>query len=67
MKWRKLYRESNEEVDIKKLLKMNGVTKLPSGTQIKLDKISWSKDGGYAGRKTLDQMCDVLEQVKVPA
>ena len=61
MKWRKLYRESNEEVDIKKLLKMNGVTKLPSGTQIKLDKISWSKDGGYAGRKTLDQMCDVLE------
>ena len=61
MKWRKLYKESNEEVDIKKLLKLNGVTKLPSGTQIRLDRIRWSKDGGYAGRKTLDKMCHVLE------
>ena len=61
MKWRKLYRESNEEVDIKKLLKMNGVSKLPSGTEFKPDRISWSKRGGYAGRKTLDNMSDVLE------
>ena len=61
MKWRKLYKESNEEVDIKKLLKLNGVTKLPSGTQIRSDRIRWSKDGGYAGRKTLDKMCDVLK------
>ena len=35
--------------DIKKLLKQNGVTKLPSGTQFKPDRVSWSKDGGYAG------------------
>jgi len=55
MKWYRLYKESNEEVDdIKKLLKLNGVTKLPSGSQIKPNRISWSKDGGYAGRKTLD-------------
>lgn len=54
--------ESSEEpVDLKKLLKLNGVTKLPSGSQIKPNRISWSKRGGYAGRKTLDQMREVLE------
>ena len=52
---------SDEPVDIKKLLKLNGVAKLPSGSQIKPNRISWSKRGGYAGRKTLDQMRDVLE------
>lgn len=61
MKWRKLYKESNEEVDIKKLLKMNGVTKLPSGTRIKSGMVDWSKDGGYSGQKTLDKMRDVLK------
>ena len=61
MKWYRLYKESDASVDIKKLLKLNGVTKLPSGSQIKLDRISWSKDGGYAGKKTLDKMRDVLE------
>ena len=43
----------NESVDdeksFKKLLKQNGVTKLPSGTQFKPDRVSWSKSGGYAG------------------
>lgn len=53
--------ESDEEVNIKKLLKMNGVTKLPSGTQFKPDRVSWSKDGGYAGQKTLRNLCIQLE------
>lgn len=61
MKWRKLYREAVEEVNFKKLLKQNGVTKLPSGTQFKPDRVSWSKDGGYAGQKTLDKICSQLE------
>ena len=61
IKWRKLYKESVEEVNLKKLLKQNGVTKLPSGTQFKPDRISWSKDGGYAGQKTLDKVCSQLE------
>ena len=51
MKW-KIYRESNGEADIKTLLKLNGVTKLPSGVKIKSGMIDWSKDGGYAGGKT---------------
>ena len=53
--------ESDEQVNLKKLLKLNGVTKLPSGTVFKLDRVSWSKDGGYAGQKTLGKMRDVLE------
>ena len=57
MKWHKLHKESDEQVNLKKLLKMNGVTKLPSGTEFKLDRISWSKDGGYAGQKTLEKIC----------
>ena len=61
IKWRKLYKEATEEVNLKKLLKQNGVTKLPSGTQFKPDRISWSKDGGYAGQKTLDKVCSQLE------
>jgi len=61
MKWRKLYKEAVEEVNLKKLLKQNGVTKLPSGTEFKPDRVSWSKDGGYAGQKTLDKICSQLE------
>lgn len=61
MKWHRLYKESDEQVNLKKLLKMNGVTKLPSGTEFKLDRIRWSKDGGYAGQKTLEKICSQLE------
>lgn len=62
MKWRKLYKESNEGVDIKKLLKLNGVTKLPSGTKLSHDgKLEWSKHRGYAGQKTIRNMCIQLE------
>ena len=60
IKWR-IYKEAVEEVNFKKLLKQNGVTKLPSGTQFKPDRVSWSKDGGYAGQKTLDKICSQLE------
>lgn len=60
MKWR-IYRESIGEADIKKLLKMNGVAKLPSGVKISHDRIDWSKYGGYAGGKTLGKMRTVLE------
>ena len=60
MKWR-IYKEAAEEVNFKKLLKQNGVTKLPSGTEFKPDRVSWSKDGGYAGQKTLDRICSQLE------
>lgn len=61
MKWR-IYRESNEEVDIKKLLKQNGVTKLPSGIKFSGTKASWEKHKGYAGQKTIRNMCIELEQ-----
>ena len=61
MKWYRLYKESDEQVNLKKLLKLNGVTKLPSGTEFKPDRISWSKDGGYAGQKTLKKICSQLE------
>lgn len=60
MKWR-IYKEAVEEVNLKKLLKMNGVTKLPSGMQEKYGKLEWHKYGGYAGEKTIRNMCIQLE------
>lgn len=61
MKWR-IYKEAVEEVNFKKLLKQNGVTKLPSGMQEKYGKLEWHKYGGYAGEKTIRNMCIQLEQ-----
>lgn len=61
MKWR-IYKEAVEEVNFKKLLRQNGVTKLPSGMQEKYGKLEWHKYGGYAGEKTIRNMCIQLEQ-----
>lgn len=51
----------NESVDdekaFKKLLRQNGITKLPSGmSSRRAGTLEWSKDGGYAGEKTIDRM-----------
>lgn len=51
----------SDEKSFKKLLKMNGVTKLPSGTEFRSDRVSWSKSGGYAGQKTLGKICSQLK------
>lgn len=48
-------------MNLKKFLRQNGVTKLPSGTEFRSDSVSWSKSGGYAGQKTLDKVCSQLE------
>ena len=48
-------------MNLKKLLKQNGVTKLPSGTEFRSDSVSWSKSGGYAGQKTLGKICSQLK------
>jgi hypothetical protein len=57
IKWRKLYRESVEEVNFKKLLKQNGITKLPSGMSSRRNGLlEWRKEHGYAGEKTIDRM-----------
>ena len=61
MKWHRLYKESNEQVDLKKLLKQNGVTKLPAGIKFSTTKASWEKHKGYAGQKTIRNMCIQLE------
>lgn len=61
IKWR-IYKEAVEEVNLKKLLKQNGVTKLPSGMQEKYGKLEWHKYGGYAGEKTIRNMCIQLER-----
>jgi hypothetical protein len=61
IKWKLINESVDAEKAFKKLLKQNGITKLPSGTQFKSDRISWSKDGGYAGQKTLDKVCSQLE------
>lgn len=60
MKWR-IYREAVKEVNLKKLLKQNGVTKFPARTEFKPNIVSWSKSGGYAGQKALNKMCIDLE------
>ncbi len=60
MKWR-IYKEDVEEVDIKKLLKMNGVTKFPSGMKFSDTKAEWEKHRGHAGKKTIYNMCVQLE------
>ena len=61
MKWHRLYKESDEQVDLKKLLKQNGVTKLPAGIKFSATKASWEKHRGYAGGKTIHNMCIELE------
>ena len=61
MKWYRLYKESDAPVDIKKLLKLNGVTKLPAGTKFSGIKASWEKHKGYAGSKIIHNMCIQLE------
>lgn len=61
MKWYRLYRESDEQVDLKKLLKLNGVTKLPSGIKFSGTKATWEKHRGYSGQKTINNMCIQLE------
>ena len=61
MKWHRLYKESDEQVNLKKLLKLNGVTKLPSGTKFSGTKATWEKHKGYAGSKTIHNMCIQLE------
>lgn len=52
---------SDAPVDIKKLLKMNGVTKLPSGTKFSGTKASWEKHKGHAGSNTIRKMCIQLD------
>ncbi len=61
MKWYRLYKESDEQVDLKKLLKLNGVTKIPAGTKFSGTKATWEKHRGYAGQKTIKNMCIQLE------
>ena len=60
MKWR-IYKEAVEEVNLKKLLKQNGVTKIPSGMKFSGTKAEWEKHGGHAGKKTIYNMCVQLE------
>lgn len=52
--------ESND-VNIKKLLRQNGVTKLPSGMKFSDNKAKWEKHRGHAGKKTIYNMCVQLE------
>lgn len=54
------YPVNESDNDIKKLLKQNGVTKLPSGTVFKADEVKWDKDGGYAGDKILSNIAAQL-------
>ena len=61
MKWYRLYNESDEQVNLKKLLKQNGITKFPAKTEFNPDSVSWSKHGGHAGKNTLRKMCIELE------
>ena len=61
MKFHRLYKESDAPVDIKKLLKLNGVTKLPAGTKFSGTKASWEKHKGHAGSNTIHKMCIQLE------
>ena len=46
---------------IKKLLKMNGVTKFPSGMVFSDTEAKWSKHRGHAGSNTIRNMCIQLE------
>ena len=62
IKWKRIVNESIDEKSFKKLLRQNGVTKLPSGTKLSYDgKLEWSKHKGHAGQKTIRNMCIQLE------
>lgn len=53
--------ESDDDIDIRKLLRLNGIRKFPAKTMFLSDKAKWDKDGGHAGRRTV---YDMLDQVK---
>lgn len=61
IKWKRIVNESIDEKSFKKLLKQNGVTKLPSGIKFSDTKARWEKHKGYAGQKTIRNMCIQLE------
>jgi len=62
MKWYRLYNESDEQVNLKKLLKQNGITKLPSGMSSRRNGLlEWHKEHGYAGEKTIERMRKQVE------
>ena len=59
IKWKKIVKESGN--GIKKLLKMNGVTKFPSGMVFSDNRAEWEKHRGHAGSNTIRNMCIQLE------
>ena len=59
IKWKKIVKESGN--GIKKLLKMNGVTKFPSGMVFSDTEAKWSKHRGHAGSNTIRNMCIQLD------
>ena len=62
MKWKKIVKESVDERTFKKLLKQNGITKLPSGMSSRRDGLlEWRKERGYAGEKTIERMRKQVE------
>ena len=61
MKWHRLYRESDEQVNLKKLLKLNGVTKLPSKMVFTRTTADWEKRHGHSGSNTIRNMCIQLD------
>ena len=61
IKWKRIVNESIDEKSFKKLLKQNGVTKLPSGIKFSDTQARWEKHKGYAGQKTIRNMCIQLE------
>lgn len=62
IRWKRIVNESIDEKSFKKLLRQNGITKLPAGTKLSYDgKLEWSKRRGYAGQKTIRNMCIQLE------
>ena len=59
IKWKLI---NEETAMMKRLLRLNGVTKLPSGTDISDLEVNWRKSGGYAGEKTIGNMRQQLEE-----
>ena len=54
-------RKVNEETTmLKRLLRLNGITKLPAGSDIDQLKIKWNKRGGFAGKRTVLNMEEQL-------
>ena len=60
MKWYRIDEsvDGGKDFDIRKVLRANGIRRIPSRAYATEDRIEFSRRGGYSGERTVDAMLD---------